>query len=92
VTQIKWIPVSATLVWLPCHQSVRHAGNSGSCLGVTDRLCGPVIRVPDYRFRGPGFGSRPYQIFLTCRVCNGVHSASWVQLRSYLKEIVAAPV
>jgi hypothetical protein len=23
---------------------------------------------------------------------NGVHSASWKQLRSYLKEIVAAPV
>jgi hypothetical protein len=26
------------------------------------------------------------------RVWNGVHSASWVHLRSYLKEIKAAPV
>jgi hypothetical protein len=26
------------------------------------------------------------------RIWNGVHSASWVQLRSYLKEIVAASV
>jgi hypothetical protein len=26
------------------------------------------------------------------RVWNGVHSASWGQLRSYLEEIVAAPV
>jgi hypothetical protein len=28
-----------------------------------ERLCGPVIRVPGYRSRGPGFDSRPYQIF-----------------------------
>jgi hypothetical protein len=26
------------------------------------------------------------------RVWNGVHSASWGQLKSYLEEIVAAPV
>jgi hypothetical protein len=25
-------------------------------------------------------------------IWNGVHSVSWAQLRSYLKEIVAAPV
>jgi hypothetical protein len=28
-----------------------------------DRLCGLVVRVSDYRSRGPGFGSRPYQFF-----------------------------
>jgi hypothetical protein len=28
-----------------------------------DRLFGLVVRVPGYRFRGPGFDSRCYQIF-----------------------------
>jgi hypothetical protein len=28
-----------------------------------DRLCGLVVRVSSYRSRGPGFDSRPYQIF-----------------------------
>jgi hypothetical protein len=28
-----------------------------------DRLCGLVVRVPDYRCRGPGFDSLHYQIF-----------------------------
>jgi hypothetical protein len=27
------------------------------------RLCGLVVRVPGYRFRGPGFDCRRYQIF-----------------------------
>jgi hypothetical protein len=30
---------------------------------VFDRLCGLVVRVPGYRYRGPGFDSRGYQIF-----------------------------
>jgi hypothetical protein len=30
---------------------------------ILDRLCGLVVRVPGYRSRGPGFDSRPYQIF-----------------------------
>jgi hypothetical protein len=42
-------------------------------------LCGLVVRVPGYRSRGP-------------RSSPGVHSASWVQLRSYLEEKLAAPV
>ena len=29
----------------------------------TDRLCGLVVRVSGYRFRGLGFDSRRYQIF-----------------------------
>ena len=28
-----------------------------------DRLCGLVVRVSAYRYRGLGFDSRPYQIF-----------------------------
>jgi hypothetical protein len=28
-----------------------------------DRLGGLVVRVSGYRFRGPGFDSRPYDIF-----------------------------
>jgi hypothetical protein len=28
-----------------------------------DRLCGLVLRAPDYRFRSPGFDSRRYRIF-----------------------------
>jgi len=28
-----------------------------------DRLCGLVIRVSGYRYRGPGFDLRRYQIF-----------------------------
>jgi hypothetical protein len=28
-----------------------------------DHLCGLVVRVSGYRSRGPGFGSRSYQIF-----------------------------
>jgi hypothetical protein len=36
----------------------------GSCLSfMSDRLCGLVARVPGYRYRGPEFDSRRYQIF-----------------------------
>jgi len=28
----------------------------------TDRLCGLVVRVSGYRYRGPGFDPRRYQI------------------------------
>ena len=31
---------------------------------MSDRLCGLVVRVSGYRYRGLGFDSRRYQIFL----------------------------
>ena len=37
-----------------------------NCIGEAldrDRLCGLVVRVSGYRYRGPGFDSRRYQIF-----------------------------
>ena len=33
--------------------------------GAHDRLCVLVVRVPGYRYRGLGFDSRRYQIFLS---------------------------
>jgi hypothetical protein len=53
---------------------------------VEDRLCGLVVRVLGYRSRGPG--SIPVATIFSENkwVWNGVHSASWVQLRIYLEE------
>jgi len=38
----------------------RYLGRFSSFL---DRLCGLVVRVSGYRYRGPGFDPRRYQIF-----------------------------
>ena len=32
-------------------------------IGYVNRLCGLVVRVSGYRYRGPGFDPRRYQIF-----------------------------
>jgi hypothetical protein len=50
----------------------------------SDRLCGLVVRVLGYRSGGPG--SIPGSTKKKEWAWNGVHSASWVQLRSYLIE------
>ena len=61
-----------------------------------DRLCGLVVRVSGYRYRGLGFDSRRYQIFWVVVALErgplNLHSTSWGQLRSYLNKKVAAPV
>jgi hypothetical protein len=56
------------------------------------RLCGLVVRVPAYRSRRPGSIAGAARFSEKQSVWNGVHSASWVQLRSYLIEKVAASV
>jgi hypothetical protein len=48
-----------------------------------DCLCGLVVRVPGYRSRGPGLILSATRFSEKQLVKNGVHSASWVQLRSY---------
>ena len=40
-----------------------HAELSTHYMYSTDRLCGLVVRVSGYRYRGLGFDSRRYQIF-----------------------------
>jgi hypothetical protein len=57
-----------------------------------DRLCGLVVRVPGYRSRGPGSIPCATRFSEKEWVWNGVHSASWVQMRSYMKVIVVVPV
>jgi hypothetical protein len=50
-----------------------------------------VVRVPGYRSRGQGSIPGAATFSEKQWVWNGVHSASSIQLRSYLEEIVAAP-
>jgi hypothetical protein len=57
-----------------------------------NRLCGLVVRVSGYRSKGPGFDSRPYQIFWEV---GGLVRGPLSLVRtteSYLNEKVAAPV
>jgi hypothetical protein len=64
-------------------------------IGQRDRLCDLVVRVPGYRSRGPGFDSRALQeekkvVGLERGPLSLVSTTE--KLRSYLEEIVAAPV
>jgi hypothetical protein len=61
-------------------------------LNLLDRICGLVVRVPGYRSTGPCSIPGTIRFSVKQWVWNRVHSASWVQLRSYLEEKVAAPV
>jgi hypothetical protein len=56
-----------------------------------DRLCGLMVRVPGYISRHTRSIPSAARFAEKLRVWNGVHSASWVQMMSYLKEKVAAP-
>jgi hypothetical protein len=56
------------------------------------RLCGLVVIVPGYRSRDPGSIPGDTRFCEKYWVWNGVHSASWVQLSSYLEEKVATSV
>jgi hypothetical protein len=56
------------------------------------RLCGLVVRVSGYRSKVLGSIPGVSRFSEKQWVWNGVHSASWGQLRSYLGEILAAPV
>jgi hypothetical protein len=58
-------------------------------LSKRNHVCSLVVRVPGQRSR---FDSGATRFSEKLWVWNGVHSASWVQLRSYLKEKVAARV
>jgi hypothetical protein len=62
-----------------------------SLMSTIDCLCGLVVRVPGYRSWGPGSIPGTTRFSEKYWVCNGVHSASSVELRSYLEEKVAAP-
>jgi hypothetical protein len=57
-----------------------------------DRLCGLVVRVPGYRYSGPGSIPGATRYSEKQWVWNGIHSASWVQLKSCFEEIIAALV
>jgi hypothetical protein len=57
-----------------------------------DRLCGLVVRDPGDISRGPDSIPGATRFSEKQWVWNRVHSASWVQLSSYLEEKLAAPV
>jgi hypothetical protein len=59
---------------------------------ITDRLCGLVVRVTGYRSGGPGSISGATRFSEKWWVWNGVHSASGVQLKSYVDEKIAARI
>ena len=64
-TNIVWGPFVALEVEQVCDQSSCSvvSGNNAATASVDDRLCGLVVRVSGYRYRGLGFDSRRYQIF-----------------------------
>jgi len=48
-----------------CTRAQVTVGQRSNCMLILsiDRLCGLVVRVSGYRYRGPGFDPRRYQIF-----------------------------
>jgi hypothetical protein len=61
------------------------------CICENHRLCGLVVKSSWLQIQRSWLYSRRYQIFWEV-VCLELGPLSWVQLRNYLKEKVAAPV
>ena len=52
------------VIWITVHSTdTIIVYNYRICVAIYDRLCGLVIRVSGYRYRGPGFDPRRYRIF-----------------------------
>jgi hypothetical protein len=67
-------------------------GTNWICMCYVEESSGLVVRVPGYRFRYLGSIHGATRFSEKQWVWNAVHSASWIQLRSYLEEIVTAPI
>jgi hypothetical protein len=90
------LPLSEAIRHLcnPLTKSMKHdklavaqlLNNVGKLYGTLNRFCGLVVRVPSYRSRGPGSIPGATWFSEKWRSCNWVHSTSWAQWRSYLKE------
>jgi hypothetical protein len=64
---LPWADITGPLEAAVPLNSEEYLFNNYLCVTSVDRLCGLVVRVSDYRPRGPGFDSRPYQIFWEIR-------------------------
>jgi hypothetical protein len=85
--RVKWKSIS----WFRFLRCLAFTTLQGPYENVSYVFCGLVVGVLGYRSRG--LGSIPGTIRYSEKwVWNGVHSASWVQLRSYLEDKVAALV
>jgi hypothetical protein len=72
---------------LPCFTRLQNSQTiTYICVWFEDRLCGLVVRVSGYKSRGPGSVPGASRFSEKQRVWNGVPSASWGQLRSYLEK------
>ena len=55
--------VNSTLTDVEYNENLLKEGINRITKCMNDRLCGLVVRVSGYRYRGPGFDPRRYQIF-----------------------------
>ena len=65
----KWGDCMCSESWTPTgnqpgkQKGIHYKGHIKLCINYWDRLCGLVVRVSGYRYRGPGFDPRRYQFF-----------------------------
>ena len=59
------VAIKLPITGIKCRMAFKHLRFSVFALYIShvDRLCGLVVRVSGYRYRGLGFDSRRYQIF-----------------------------